>query len=70
MSPSLLTGVPPFELALPSQDQRCHLVAVEEKLGDLLSIWKMPLSAEVSQVDDKTHCYLSDVFTRLSIARV
>ncbi|CAN0401841.1 unnamed protein product, partial [Ascophyllum nodosum] len=43
----LLTGVPPFELALPSQDQRCHLVAVEEKLGDLLSIWKMPLSAEV-----------------------
>ena len=69
-SPSLLTGVPPFDLALPSQDQRCHLVAVEEKLGDLLSIWKMPLSAEVSQVDDKTHYCLSDVFTRLSTAGV
>ena len=53
---SLLTGVPPFELALPSQDQRCHVVAVEEKLGHLVSIWKMPLSAEVSRIDDKKHC--------------
>ncbi|CAN0209664.1 unnamed protein product, partial [Ascophyllum nodosum] len=43
------TGVP-LELALPSQDQRCHVVAVEEKLGHLVSIWKMPLSAEVTDM--------------------
>lgn len=44
----MLAGVPPFELALPSQDQRCHIVAVEERLVELLSAWELPLSPEVS----------------------
>lgn len=46
---SMLTGVPPFELALPSREQRCRVIAVEERLGELLSVWKLPLSPEVSR---------------------
>ncbi|CAM9555959.1 unnamed protein product [Scytosiphon promiscuus] len=44
----MLTGVPPFELALPSQDQRCKIVAVEERLEDLLSAWDVSLSPEAT----------------------
>eukprot|EP00903_Cladosiphon_okamuranus_P009712 g9237.t1 len=44
----MLTGVPPFELALPSQDQRCQIVAVEERLAKLLSAWGLSLSSEAT----------------------
>lgn len=44
----MLTGVPPFEVAMPSQDQRCRVVAVERRLGELLKVWNMSLSPEVS----------------------
>ncbi|CAM9235474.1 unnamed protein product, partial [Hapterophycus canaliculatus] len=44
----MLTGLPPFELALPSQDQRCKIVAVEERLVDLLSAWDVSLSSEAA----------------------
>ncbi|CAM9696978.1 unnamed protein product [Ectocarpus sp. 4 AP-2014] len=44
----MLTGVPPFEMALPSQDQRCQIVAVEERLVDLLSAWGISLSPEAA----------------------
>lgn len=43
----MLTGVPPFEIALPSQDRRCQVVAEEENLVDLLSAWGVCLSPEV-----------------------
>ncbi|CAN0548309.1 unnamed protein product [Ectocarpus sp. 12 AP-2014] len=33
-------------MALPSQDQRCQIVAVEERLVDLLSAWGISLSPE------------------------
>lgn len=48
---SMLTGVPPFEIALPSQDRRCQVVAEEENLVDLLSAWGVCLSPEVSDVE-------------------
>ena len=44
---SMLTGVPPFEVALPSQDHRCRVIAIEERLAELLLVWRMPLSLEV-----------------------
>ncbi|CAM9220693.1 unnamed protein product, partial [Hapterophycus canaliculatus] len=43
----LLTGIPPFELALPSQDRRYKLIAIEERLVDLLSARFVSLSPEV-----------------------
>eukprot|EP00752_Nemacystus_decipiens_P011255 g10003.t1 len=42
----MLAGVPPFEIALPSQDRRCHVVSVEERLRDLLLAWAVTLSPE------------------------
>ncbi|CAM9478596.1 unnamed protein product [Ectocarpus fasciculatus] len=47
---AMLTGVAPFELALPSQDMRFHTVAVREKLTELLSAWNMPLSPEATDL--------------------
>eukprot|EP00752_Nemacystus_decipiens_P001930 g1859.t1 len=46
----MLTGVPPFEMALPSQDQRCQIVAVEESLVELLSAWGVSLSPEATSL--------------------
>lgn len=45
----MLTGIPPFEVPLPSRDTRCRVIAVEERLGELLEAWRMPVSPEVSQ---------------------
>eukprot|EP00903_Cladosiphon_okamuranus_P009727 g9249.t1 len=46
----MLTGLPPFELVLPSKDQRCQIVAVEENLVELLSSWGMSLSPEAADL--------------------
>ncbi|CAM9900645.1 unnamed protein product, partial [Scytosiphon promiscuus] len=46
----LLTGNAPFELALPSQDRRYKLVAVEERLVDLLAARYMSLSPEATDL--------------------
>lgn len=46
----------PFEIALPSQDRRCEVVAVEERLGDLLSAWGVSLSPEVSDSGFPERC--------------
>ncbi|CAM9161112.1 unnamed protein product, partial [Hapterophycus canaliculatus] len=47
----MLTGVPLFELALPSRDQRCYIVSVEERLADMLKEWQVsPLSTEVTDL--------------------
>ncbi|CAM9314809.1 unnamed protein product [Ectocarpus sp. 6 AP-2014] len=47
---AMLTGVAPFELALPSHDMRFHTVAVRERLTELLSAWNMPLSPEATDL--------------------
>ncbi|CAM9489710.1 unnamed protein product [Ectocarpus fasciculatus] len=46
----MLTGVAPFEVALPSHDERLHTVAVKENLAELLSAWNMPLSPEATDL--------------------
>ncbi|CAM9601965.1 unnamed protein product, partial [Scytosiphon promiscuus] len=37
----MLIGVPPFEIALPSRDRRCEIIAVEERLAHMLSEWEV-----------------------------
>ncbi|CAM9315996.1 unnamed protein product [Ectocarpus sp. 6 AP-2014] len=46
----MLTGVAPFEVALPSHDERLHTVAVKENLAELLSTWNISLSPEATDL--------------------
>lgn len=64
----MLTGVPPFEVAMPARDPRCRVVAVEQCLGELLNAWRMSLSEEV--VDLMQSCLTFDPSQRPSLEQL